>query len=521
MIKNFKWLLFASLALVACSEEVEDSLLVETPLTSGEADFSRYVALGNSLTAGFSDNALFIAGQNNSYPNMMAKEFAKVGGGEFKLPLMSDNLGGFQSGGVQVPSAQTRLFFNGTGPVNVPGLSSTILGQSIASDGPFQNLGIPGAKSFHLGINGYGALNPYFGRIASSTSASVIQEAVSQNPTFFSLWIGNNDVLAFATSGGVGVNQLGNLNPATYGGNDITDPTLFAVVYGQLIDALTANGAKGIVANIPSVTSIPYFTTVPYNPINAAGLGRALLPNGTAAQQQAAGAAAINSLNANLLGPLSQILTALGQPNRIQLLSTSGNNPLLIVDEELTNLSAQITAVAQASGNPQLMALAPFLGATYGRARHANSSDLICFPTQTVIGQSAGSPVPDLNSFGISFPLQDQHVLVPVEQQMISTATLAFNNSIKSIADSKGLAFVDAFEIMNQIASPTGYNYGKFTFKRDYIFGNTFSLDAVHLSPRGNGLVANKMLEAINLKYGSNFKPISLVRLPALYGLNP
>jgi hypothetical protein len=33
------------------------------PLTSGTANFTKYVALGNSLTAGYSDNALFIEGQ--------------------------------------------------------------------------------------------------------------------------------------------------------------------------------------------------------------------------------------------------------------------------------------------------------------------------------------------------------------------------------------------------------------------------------------------------------------------------
>lgn len=500
MYKNLKYLFISSLVFMACSEEVTEEGTIEEPLTAGSANFSKYVALGNSLTAGFSDGALFIAAQKNAYPNMMAKEFAKVGGGEFKTPFMEDNLGGFQSGGVQVPGLPTRLFFNGAAPQNVPGLSTTVLGQSIAAAGPYQNMGIPGAKSFHLGFSGYGALNPYYGRIASSATANVIADAVAQNPTFFSLWIGNNDVLSFATSGGIGVNQLGNPNPATYGGNDITDPTAFAAIYNQMITALTANGAKGIVANIPSVTSVPYFTTVPHNPVPL-------------------DAATAGALNAGLIGPLDQILTALGQPDRLQPLVAGSGNPLLIVDEGLVNLGAQISAIATASGDPQLMALAPFLGSVYGQARHARPSDLVCLPTQSVIGQPAGSPVPTLNAFGVSYPLQDQHVLVPVEQQMVATATTAFNNAIKAAADSKGLAFVDANAIMNQI-STTGFVHGGFTFTGAYVFGNTFSLDGVHLSPRANGFVANKMLEAINATYGSNFKPIGITRLQALYGLN-
>jgi hypothetical protein len=67
--------------------------------------------------------------------------------------------------------------------------------------------GVPGAKSFHLLYNGYGnpagiaakTANPYFVRFASSPTATVVGDALAQNPTFFSLWIGNNDTLGYAT----------------------------------------------------------------------------------------------------------------------------------------------------------------------------------------------------------------------------------------------------------------------------------------------------------------------------------
>jgi hypothetical protein len=32
------------------------------------------------------------------YTNIMAQQFALVGGGEFKIPFMSDNIGGFKVG---------------------------------------------------------------------------------------------------------------------------------------------------------------------------------------------------------------------------------------------------------------------------------------------------------------------------------------------------------------------------------------------------------------------------------------
>src|SRR5690606_33127544 len=126
---------------------------------------------------------------------------------------------------------------------------------------------IPGAKSFHLGIAGYGTLNPYFGRMASSAGATVLGDAASQNPTFFTLSeIGGNDVLSYASSGGTGVYQLGNFNPSTYGGNDITDPNVFAASIEAFVAALTSNVAYLVVANVHNFTSLSHVNTVHHNP---------------------------------------------------------------------------------------------------------------------------------------------------------------------------------------------------------------------------------------------------------------
>ncbi|RYZ87233.1 MAG: G-D-S-L family lipolytic protein, partial [Proteobacteria bacterium] len=63
MIRNYKWLVLASLTLAACSDDDNGSTVADEPITAGTADFSKYVALGDSFAAGYSDNALFRAGQ--------------------------------------------------------------------------------------------------------------------------------------------------------------------------------------------------------------------------------------------------------------------------------------------------------------------------------------------------------------------------------------------------------------------------------------------------------------------------
>jgi lysophospholipase L1-like esterase len=513
MIKNLKWLVLVSLTFVACNNDDEAVVVSNSsdglPLTSGSADFSKYVSLGNSLTAGYADGALFMQGQKDSYTNLLAQQFMLVGGGDFRIPLMSDNIGGLLLGGTQIQGP--RLYFNGTGPVPVSGTVSTEITNKLT--GAFNNMGVPGAKSFHLLASGYGNVagvptgqaNPYFVRFASTPTATLIGDAVAQNPTFFSLWIGNNDVLSYATSGGTGINQLGNLNPATYGSNDITDPNVFASVYNTMVTNLTAGGAKGVVANIPYVTSVPFFTTVPTNPIPG-------LPAASAGQ-----------LN-QLFGGINQLTTAIGQPNRfVTLVSDDGNsatveqNPLLIIDESLPNLSAQITAILTPSVGP---ATAAFLGNLYGRARHASNAaatkDYILLTARGVIATIQGGAPAPFNTIGVSYPMQDNTTLTASETAEVKVATDAYNASIQSIATSKGLAFVNANAVLNQVANGgvAGNNYN---VTSTYVTGGGFSLDGVHPSPRGYGLIANKFIEAINATYGSNLKGVSLFDTRILY----
>ena len=63
-------------------------------VSKGDADFTKFVALGNSLTSGYRDNALYIDGQNESYPSMLAMQMKLAGGGEFLQPMVADNNGG-------------------------------------------------------------------------------------------------------------------------------------------------------------------------------------------------------------------------------------------------------------------------------------------------------------------------------------------------------------------------------------------------------------------------------------------
>ena len=489
MIKNFKWLLLVSLTFAACNSD--DNTTTEVidssdglPLTSGSADFANYVALGDSFAAGFSDNALFIKGQQGAYTNIIAQQFALITNATFKTPLTNDNIGGLLLGGTVISGP--RLYFNGKAPVPVEGVPTTEVTAHLS--GNFNNLGVPGARSYHLVAPGYGNVagvatgkaNPYFARFASSPNTTVLADAIAQSPTFFSLWIGGNDVLGYATSGGSGKDQTGNMDPSTYSGSDITDPTVFKTVYTNIINGLTAKGAKGVIANLPNITSLPYFTTVPYNPV--------ALPADKAAQ--------LNAGYATYNGGLQQ-MKALGLLTADEVAKrtvnfVAGNNAVVVEDSYLTNLSAY--------GLPSY--------------RQATKDDLVVLTAMSFIGTLVNEDPTKVN--GVSVPLADKWVLTKDEVGEVAKATKSYNETIKEVATAKNLAILDTEILMTQIAG-AGISANGFTMKSTFVTGGTFSLDGVHPSPRGYALIANKFIEAINAKYGSNLNGVNIGNYPIMF----
>ena len=239
---KIKYLLLSvfMLALWSCETDVvnPDEVYPEpfVEIDSGDTDFSTYVSLGASITAGTSDGSTFLLSQVNSYPNMLANVMSMAGGGEFTQPYVNDNVGGLTLFGNVI--AGPRLYFNGAGPVPVDGTPTTEV--SNIMPGPYNNLGVPGMQAIHALAPGYGSLdgllagqaNPYFVRMASSPGTSILQDALAQSPTFVSVWIGGNDALGFATSGGVT--------------GALTASADFDFAIGTTVGALAQAGADGI-----------------------------------------------------------------------------------------------------------------------------------------------------------------------------------------------------------------------------------------------------------------------------------
>lgn len=494
----------ALLTLVACSD-FDDRVTDEGFYDSGSADLSTFVAVGNSLTAGYADNALYKSGQENSFPNILNSRFAFAGGGDFKQPLMADNLGGLLLQGQQIADNRMVLRFDADGnpePTILEGTPTTDITNHLS--GGFNNMGVPGAKSFHLGANGYGNIggvaagqsNPYFVRFASEANASVIEDAMAMDATFFSLWIGNNDILGYATSGGVGVDQAGNMDPTTYGGNDITDPNVFAAVYSQLLDGLLLNGAKGVLANIPDVTTIPYFNTVPVN---------AIPMDETTATMINAQFADYNEILPVLVG-MGAIDAEEANSRKVNFVP--GQNPPIIVDKDLTDLTDILIGVGVDDATANLV----------GQLRQANSEDLLLLPSMSLLGTLVDESNP-MSILGVAVPLPDALVLTKKEQGRVHSAMESYNAVIQALANQHGLAFVDANALLKEL-DEGGIAYDAGVLTSDYVTGGAFSLDGVHPTARGYAYIANRMVKEIEQTYDASLPVVNIGEYPTVTAHN-
>ncbi|AMR31794.1 G-D-S-L family lipolytic protein [Mucilaginibacter sp. PAMC 26640] len=426
-IKQYLYIAAGLSLFTGCKPEIQ----IAKP-TPGTADFSRYIAVGNSLTAGYADGGLYLEGQLNSYPSIIAKQMASVGGGTFTQPLFNAEqangsgyikLTGFSATGSPVTAqVTTNLAVKGTAAI--PGFGTVILYTKYAGD--INNYGVPGIKLQQITYAPYGNLNGFFERMLpgnAGTNTTTYLDFVTSKPfTFFTNWLGNNDALGYATAGGAS--------------DALTDKTQFSGLYNLAVSKLTATGQKGACATIPDVTAIPYFNTV--------------------------------TIGAILAGVQKTAPT-------------------------VTALYVNARSSADA-------------GTTTYAARAATAADLVVltFPT-TKIGQPVAVPGVGTVPYGLTpyAPIENQYVLDVNEVTLVKDYVTSYNTTIKAAAATKGLAVFDAYTFLNNIKT-NGMVVDGVSVNSNYISGGIFSLDGVHLTPRGYALVANEFIKAINKQYGSN-----------------
>lgn len=231
-------------------------LAFATPASAqrGSADFTRYVALGDSFGAGFSNGSLVISHQQYSVPATIARQ---AGAPDFQQPLISQ------------PGIPAELELVSINPVIIRPKSTTNGHPlNLQLPRPYSNLSVPGFRVGDVLRNtGASAESGVMAQIILRGIAPAADQALALNPTFITVWIGGNDVLGAILGG----------TPAA-----ITPIESFRADYAALLDKLIAGAPNaGIVtAGLPDISAIPFSNLIPPVLVNPATGQPVLGPDG-------------------------------------------------------------------------------------------------------------------------------------------------------------------------------------------------------------------------------------------------
>ncbi|MFA6457008.1 MAG: hypothetical protein WCW40_09325 [Bacteroidota bacterium] len=459
--------LFSLVVLVGCTDEAPSDL---PKAGLGSVTINKYVAVGNSLAAGYQSNGLYESAQIYSYPNILAGQLKLAGSGlgTFEQPYWVDP-------GNPVSATSTvaaRYVIISLADPNNPVIGPK--GEQIKAGAPknattllrpYDNLGLPGAPlaGFMDTVGTYqGALGAAIIRGAGGLPKSQFLSVRALQPQLVTFWLGNNDVLGYATTGGT--------SPAAP-----TPTATFSYLYNQALDTMkkAVANVKIVVGTIPNVTTIPFFTTI--GPKVAAKLAAS---GGLSFYYQKAGETAVGTGSTKFANP--------------------ANNPLIC----LTG-SAYAGYIGAGAGSSNVQ------GGKFYRDVAASKG----FPLSAVIPVGVDTTKP----FGLHPQNPWPNVLV-LDSSEIAKATQAvneFNAAIKSIAATHGAAVVDFNAIFNNI-NVNGLTISGVKYTSAYITGGLFSLDGVHPSNRGAGVLANEIIKVMNSSFGTSVTYVNISSLPAL-----
>lgn len=269
-------LILVSLTLVSCLKTDFEQITT----TSGSANFSKFVSVGDSYTQGLQDGGLHNESgqQENSFPAIIAKQM----GTPFVQPLVSGTGSGYmhlayRNGKIEVIKAfniritdndpeaipydptynywtDTTIKYNNlaVGGLNVRNVVSKNTTQALEYH-IYLGSSAPSVLSWNA-VNGQ-PINS-FGRFLNwgniTNRIEYIDHVKKSNATFFTNWLGVNDAMSWAKSGG----------DAVSGSSEQTNPLEFREKYDTILDAFQEMGAKGVCATIHDFTKSPLFTTV-------------------------------------------------------------------------------------------------------------------------------------------------------------------------------------------------------------------------------------------------------------------
>lgn len=413
--------MFKNASRTICACALSATFVLAAPPQNGHANLSTFVVVGDSLSAGVQNFSLLDTQQPHGYASLIATQANTP----LPLPL------------VPYPGAPNVLQLISLNPLTIQPVAGSL--PFPPRDNPLQpayNISVPGvtvadallvpSEYSNTAVQGWGDIVLGFPALLEGQNPkSQVATAVALKPTTVIEWLGNNDALVPALVG------------VFTGPNGLTPLLQFAASYDQVLDKLSATGATLITANIPDVTKVPYFTSVP-------------------------------SIAAGICG----------------------------------------TSAACVDGVAKTLGIGP---GDYVRLSGLPVVDSILSTGQGSLQGNCPSPLAALTTSPIPC------VLTAKDAAALRLVIDSYNAVIAIESLTHGALMVDIHTLVDQI-SANGYSIGGGKTLTTSFLGGLFSLDGIHPTNTGYGIIANTFIQAMNGSLKTNLAPVNV---PAIAATDP
>ena len=422
---------------------------------AGTADFTKFVAIGDGHTAGYMDDGLSLDGQKNSLGAILQQQLMLAGAPAIEMPWMSD-----QNIGLNVNGLSRLILGYKTDCQGISSLSPvrvSLQGETLAFLSSAYN---PSRKYSNFGVPGL--------RMIDMVSTAFGNVNLPQYNAFFARM--SKDQFNLPGSGNYSSVQE-NIFDGGY-------PT-FCSIYLGIEDVLpyARSGATqhpmSPLAGFPGVGFEESLTQL-CEQLSSQNVKAVIATIPNISDWPFFNTIPYNglTLDAEKAASLNQIYNPLG------ISFVVGANPFIVADP-----NAGMFGVRPAVPGEKILLTAPL-------------DSVKC------------------NQMGSIFPFRNEFVLTTDELATIQLRIEAFNAVIRQKATTYGFALVETGDFYDKLT--TGFTYNGATLSATFVSGGSFSLDGIHLNPRGNALLANEFIKAINKKFSAKIPLINALNYNAI-----
>ena len=361
----------------------------------------------------------------------------------------------------------------------------TTEGQAFAysnANASVQNFSFPESGLISKTVTGTNEFESQFGIVGNS----VLSAAVASSPTFFVLDAGFEEMISFAQNGAEG--DIDVSDAASFNNGDLPSVALFQEKLDEAVDAFLNSGTdvKGALINIPDVIKFPYFNEVWYDMTP-------YIENHPIINTVRIRAANYNGLLNFYYSQNPQV-------------PFDERRKALLFDGDLAGNWGVIVE------DPDLSEVFDINGVLLKPVRHTTRDERLVMTIEERLNKDLGNTPENA--------LTPNQYLTIEELELIENRINAFNQIIaQKVADSNGrLVLVDNYSYFEELfdglnlfleRKGRGFQVDGAPFLPIMGEFGVFSADGINLNPRGNALITNVIIDALNGSFAGNLQNVN------------